>query len=165
MKTLYCCRHAKSSWSMHHLPDIDRPLNERGYGDAHQMAQQFTLGQPNPTLLISSTATRALSTAMIFARHLQYNTAQIQLSPNLYESSVAHYLDLIACIDDAHEVVMLFGHNNVISDMVMTLTGFPISLATAGLVKITFDISNWMELYSSKGDLVYYKYPKQGTLS
>ena len=31
MKSLYFIRHAKSDWSINHLSDIDRPLNERGY--------------------------------------------------------------------------------------------------------------------------------------
>ena len=53
MKTLYLIRHAKSDWSIDHLSDIDRPLNERGYGDAHKMSLILKEKKITPDLIIS----------------------------------------------------------------------------------------------------------------
>jgi len=40
MKTIYFIRHAKSSWDTPIL-DIDRPLNERGFNDAHHIGEEL----------------------------------------------------------------------------------------------------------------------------
>lgn len=72
MKTLYLIRHAKSSWNIPSLSDIDRPLNERGYNDAHIMSNRLCKPK-NSTVIITSPAIRALSTALIFARICDIN--------------------------------------------------------------------------------------------
>src|SRR4051812_4998059 len=62
MKKLLLLRHAKSDWGDASLPDLERPLNERGRGAATLMGT-FMRGQNlRPDLLISSPSRRTRET-------------------------------------------------------------------------------------------------------
>lgn len=80
MKELILVRHAKSDWGSEVLKDIDRPLNERGYRDAYFMSNWFVKEKAKPQVIVSSSATRALSTAMIFARIMDADVKKIRIS-------------------------------------------------------------------------------------
>lgn len=54
MKTLLLLRHAKSSWANDRLSDFDRPLNDRGRGDAPRMGRLLSRLDMVPDLIISS---------------------------------------------------------------------------------------------------------------
>lgn len=62
-KTLTLLRHAKSSWKSDALSDFDRPLNSRGRQDAPEMARRLQAAGIRPSLIVSSPAKRAWSTA------------------------------------------------------------------------------------------------------
>jgi len=66
MKTLYIVRHAKSSWDYEGIEDIDRPLKKRGIHDAHLVSKFLAAKINKPDVFISSSANRALHTAVIF---------------------------------------------------------------------------------------------------
>ena len=72
MKTLTILRHAKSSWRDATLDDHDRPLNARGKRDAPMMAARIKQAGIRPSLIISSSATRAWTTAKEIAREISY---------------------------------------------------------------------------------------------
>ena len=59
MKTVYFCRHAKSSWKDLSLRDIERPLNKRGKKDAPMMAERLRDMGAQPDAILSSPANRA----------------------------------------------------------------------------------------------------------
>src|SRR4051812_40448254 len=111
MKELILLRHAKSDWGNEHLKDIDRHLNERGYDDAYFLSALFNKKYKHPQRILCSTATRALSTALIFARAMDFNMAQFTLEPKIYEASVDTLLYVIAQQEDAVRSLMLVGHN------------------------------------------------------
>jgi phosphohistidine phosphatase len=73
MKKLFLVRHAKSDWTYEGLPDIDRPLNERGYRDAHIMSKHLSSKKHVPDGIIASPAIRTINTALIFSRNLFHN--------------------------------------------------------------------------------------------
>ena len=100
MKTLFLVRHAKSSWTQLHLPDIDRPLNERGYNDAHLVSKTMLHKTKLPDQMISSSAVRAMTTALIFARTFAYPEEKIQIESQLYETTVQDYLHVISRVSD-----------------------------------------------------------------
>ena len=72
MKSLYLMRHAKSSWSFDDLTDEQRPLNGRGREDAPRMGQALVKRNIKIDLLLSSAAVRALTTAALVAKELEY---------------------------------------------------------------------------------------------
>ncbi len=157
MKKLFLIRHAKSDWTNPELKDSERFLNERGYSNANMMASKFKY---KTDLIITSPAIRAISTALIFARNINYNSNNICIKQELYESSVKKYLDVIHEIDNAFETILLFAHNPTISDLAQQLThALPMELPTCAIVGINFDVSDWKKV--KEGDLFLFDYPKK----
>lgn len=162
MKTLYLVRHAKSDWDNANLKDIERPLNERGYSSANAMSALFKTKFANPDLIISSPAIRAMTTALIFARNLNYNANTIKIKQELYDTSVKDYLSAISNIDNTFDSVMLFAHNPTISELADTLTkSLPMEMTTCAIVGIHFDIENWNDIKTKTGELFLFEYPKK----
>ena len=67
MKRLFLVRHAKSSWKHPELTDFERPLNKRGKRDAPEMGKRLADREIDLDLMVSSTATRAITTARTIA--------------------------------------------------------------------------------------------------
>ena len=84
MKTLYLCRHAKSSWADPGMDDFDRPLNERGQRNAPFMAGLFKERGEPVDLIVSSPANRALTTAKAFASALHLPADRFKQDRNIY---------------------------------------------------------------------------------
>lgn len=162
MKTVYLVRHAKSDWDNSSLLDIERPLNERGYSNANSMSRLFKEKQDNPELIISSPAIRAISTALIFARNLDYDSNLIALNKELYESTIKDYLSVITNTDEQYKSVMLFAHNPTISSFADSLCKtLPMDMPTCAIVGIRFDCMKWKDLKTTKGELFLFEYPKK----
>ena len=68
MKILTIVRHAKSSWDDPSLRDHERPLNKRGHRNAPEMGRRIAEHGIRPSLIVSSTAVRAWSTAKAIAK-------------------------------------------------------------------------------------------------
>ena len=84
MKTLFLIRHAKSSWDDTALPDKDRPLDDRGRRDAPKMGKRLAKRDVKPDLILSSPARRALTTAEVIAKKLDYKLKDIVADDRLY---------------------------------------------------------------------------------
>src|SRR5713226_1188400 len=100
MKTLFLIRHAKSSWDDTALPDKDRPLDDRGTRDAPKMGKRLAKRDVKPDLILSSPATRALTTAEIIAKKLDYKRKDIVVDDRLYAGAVHSLLDVIHGLGD-----------------------------------------------------------------
>lgn len=161
MKTLYLIRHAKSDWSIDHLSDIDRPLNERGYSDAHKMSLLLKEKKVVPNLIISSPAVRAISTALIFCRNLNYDPKAIVINKNLYNTSSKEYLQCISKTDNKHHTVLLFGHNptitNTVNDLSNALTE---EMPTCCISGINSTVDTWDAFSKNNNALFYFDFPK-----
>ncbi len=161
MKTLYLIRHAKSDWDNSLITDLERPLSERGYTNAGLMSRLLNDKKIMPDSIISSPAIRAISTALIFSKNLNYDPNQISIKRELYDTSVKHYLSVIKSIDDTHESAMLFGHNPIISDTVDALIkALPMEFPTCAIAGIHFTVNSWNEIKNKSGELFLFDYPK-----
>jgi len=161
-KTLYLVRHAKSSWKNEGLTDEERPLNKRGKHDAPFMGKQLGQRGEKPDLLISSPAKRALSTAKLFARELGYAKENIVVMEELYMADVSDFIKIIQNINDKAVSIMLFSHNPGITYFANFISGSDIeNIPTAGVVRIDLDISSWIDAGKTKGNRVFFEYPKK----
>ncbi|MCE3258999.1 MAG: phosphohistidine phosphatase SixA [Bacteroidetes bacterium] len=162
VKELILVRHAKSDWGTEFLRDIDRPLNERGYSDAYFMSKWFQKNHAVPQRIISSTATRALNTALIFARTLDFNMDTFFLEKNVYESSVKNLISIISRQPAEVESLMLFGHNPTLTEACNQLIKdfFIDNVPTCGVVGMKFSISDWAEVADKTADLSFHQFPK-----
>jgi len=161
MKTLYLVRHAKSSWEVDNVDDYDRPLKGRGIKDAHVISHALSLEDELPQALLSSPATRALHTAMIFARNLNFPFSAINIDQDLYMCSDNELLSIIKKLDDSIECAMIFSHNPTITDFVNKCIAQRIdNVPTTGVVSFHFDISSWKEA-TFNARLALFDYPKK----
>lgn len=158
MKKIYLIRHAKSDWAYEDLPDIDRPLNERGYRDAHEMSKRLKEKKHAPDLIISSPAIRALSTALIFARTFEYPENEIKIIRRLYHASPDVFVNTIAGIEEGYDRVFLFSHNPGITEAVNILCERDRvdNMPTTGIAGI--ELKDWRATDSAK--LTFFDYPK-----
>ena len=163
MKQLIFVRHAKSDWGNEFLKDIDRPLNDRGYTDAYYLSDWFLKSKPLPDQIIASTATRAMNTALIFARAFEFNMSCFTVEKEIYESSVERLISIVREQNDAKNRIMLFGHNPAFTNICNELSEdlFFDNVPTCGMVALNFEISSWSALDKKKGKLDFYQFPKE----
>jgi phosphohistidine phosphatase len=162
MKKLIVVRHAKSDWGTEFLKDIDRPLNNRGYTDAYFMSDWFFKYKPVPDMILSSTASRALNTALIFARTMSFNMKNFALNNNLYESTPQTILDIVKSSSDEHSSLMIFCHNPGITHLCNDLMKdvFIDNVPTCGIVGIKFSVDDWKQISNVQSELDFYQFPK-----
>jgi phosphohistidine phosphatase len=161
MKEVIIVRHAKSDWGNETLKDVDRHLNERGYNDAYFTGEWYARNHSAPDLMISSTATRALNTALIFARAMNFKMDNFRLEKKLYEANSETILSIIREQEEG-QCLMLFGHNPGFTNISNELSEemFFDNVPTCGIVSLAFEAGSWKEITVHKGKLRYYKFPK-----
>ena len=161
MKTLTLVRHAKSSWKDTSLADRERPLNRRGQRDAPEMGRRIAKHGIRPSLIVSSPAMRAWTTAKIIAKEIGYPIEFLQREDGLYLGSVDDILDVIVAQDAGFNSLMLFGHNPGFTDFANYLVpGLTSNVPTAGVVCVNIDQDDWNLFERPQTELVVYDYPK-----
>lgn len=145
MKTLLLLRHAKSSWKKPDAPDHERPLNKRGKKEAPRVGKYLHENNLVPDLVLSSTARRAHDTAQAVAEASGFD-GQVDLYQDLYMSDAASYLDILRCLPDEANRVLVVGHNPDVEALLVLLTEVTEHMATAALAVIDLPISSWQEL-------------------
>jgi phosphohistidine phosphatase len=161
MKTLFLIRHAKSSWDDTALPDKDRPLNDRGRRDAPKMGDRLAKRDVKPDLILSSPAVRALETAEIIAKKLDYKRKKIVVDDRLYAATADDLLDVVHKLGDKLERVMLFGHNPELTELAHRLSSKITNMPTCAVAEFTFDAKSWSSIGKAKPAKVVLDYPKK----
>lgn len=147
MKTIVIVRHAKSSWNDLSLSDHQRPLNKRGKRDAPVMGARLADWGLPVDRVISSSAVRALTTAEIITREMDFPWDELQIEDGLYHASEEDMLDLIQEQEDHIDGLMLFGHNPGMTYLVNDLSNLDLdNLPTCGVVVLKFDVYSWPEV-------------------
>ena len=148
MKTLYLLRHAKSSWDDTSLPDRERPLEPRGERDAAKMSR-------------SSPAARALATANVVAKGLDYKTKNIAVDDRLYAATVEALLDVIEALDDRLDRVMLVGHNPGFTELAHHFDSKITHMPTCALAEFRFEAESWAGIGQARPLHMIFDSPKQ----
>jgi len=162
MKTLTLLRHAKSSWKDASLQDCERPLNRRGQRDAPIMAERIKQTEIRPSLILSSPAERAWTTAKIVAREIGYPAEFLQQEDRLYHASVRSLVKLIAEQDTGFNSIMIVGHNPGLTDFAnYLLPNLTDNIPTCGFVSFTIDLKDWNLDRDIETESVIYEYPKR----
>ena len=160
-KTLYLVRHAKSSWSDPSLSDRDRPLNKRGRRSAPDMGSRLALKGHQPDLIISSPAKRALMTAGIIAKELDYDKSEILTDESMYFSGDRGMLKMLEGVDDRYQRVMIVGHNPAMTSLMNSLVETSVyNMPTCAIAVIGYNMVSWSDLGSADGNLLDYDFPK-----
>ena len=165
MKKLYLVRHAKSSWDNIEMGDFDRPLNDRGEKDAPHMAKLLKHRDVVPDRMITSTAVRALSTCLAFAKVFDFDKKKITAEKRLYHASAETIIKILESLPehkDEEDVVFVFGHNPGITEFANELMNVTIdNIPTCGIVEATLDIENWKDISFGCAKMDSFDYPKK----
>lgn len=160
-KKLYLIRHAKSSWKEAQIADIDRPLKGRGIRDAYNSSQWLAQQEDLPDLMLSSPATRAVHTALIFAKSLNYAYRHIQIEEGIYEATTAQLTEIVKQLNDRYQRVFLFGHNPTLTQFVNACIDHRIdNVPTTGIACLKFEREHWADI-GKEAELVFFDYPKR----
>jgi phosphohistidine phosphatase len=161
MKELFLIRHAKSSWDDTALPDQDRPLDDRGKRDAPKMGKRLAKRDVKPDLILSSPAMRALTTAKIIAKKLDYKLKDIVVDDRLYAGEADNLLNLIHKLGDKLKRVMLVSHNPELTELAHRLSSEITHMPTCAVAGFTFDEKSWSNIGKAKPARVTLEYPKK----
>ena len=152
MKELVILRHAKSN-NEYLVDDIDRPLSPTGIERIKKISKKMLILFKNSDVILSSPANRALHTAQLMMRELNYNYDKLIVDRKLYTFYSSDLIDYVHRLDNKWSKVILVGHNPAFTELVNHFSRKKIKhLRTAGLAKITFESNNWKSLF--QGQLV-----------
>ena len=151
-KTLLLLRHAKSSWKDHSLRDHDRPLNKRGERDAPRMGRLVRENGLVPSIIVSSTATRARSTAHAAAEASGFDGLVIETEA-LYHALAEDIAEVVRDVPEPHAVAMIVSHNPGLEDAIAYFAGAYEIMPTGALAHIELDVETWAEVDRSTGRL------------
>ncbi len=165
MKQILIMRHAKSSWSNKGLKDFDRPLNNRGTGDAALMGKFVKKTGYIPDQICSSPAARARQTTELFCSAASLGIDSVKWDDNLYYGTSTDYLNGIRSFGSKNvERVMLVGHNPLVENTVGLLCGNShnglLRMPTAALVCFEFLSDSWKNLDGRNYRIKWFVIPK-----
>ncbi|MEO6200020.1 MAG: histidine phosphatase family protein [Cryobacterium sp.] len=133
-RTLILLRHAKSDWSGR-VADVDRPLGQRGLRQAHRAGRWLARMFDRIDLAVASPATRARSTWEIASAELD-NPPPVRFDDRMYAASGMQLLAVVRDLPGDVGTVIMVGHNPGFEDVVVLLTGEPVSMPTAAFAVI-----------------------------
>lgn len=159
-KKLYLLRHASALEKQSDQKDLERDLNSTGFQNATRMGMKLVQDKVKFDIIISSQATRALTTATLIAEQIQYDPARIHVNESVYEASVRTLLQTINQFKPEWKTVLLVGHNPSISYLAELLTKHEIGeLTSCGLVKMECLVKKWEEVSEGTANFLSYEHP------
>ena len=161
-RSLLIVRHAKSSWADFSQKDFDRPLNDRGKKDALEMAKKIHKEKAvKLDAIISSPATRALTTAKFFAEEFGLKKKNIIEISELYDAPLNNFYTAIESANDGYKTIALFSHNPGITVFANMLTNVRIDdMPTCAVFAIHLQTNSWKEFRTAEKEFWFFDYPK-----
>ena len=135
MPTVLLMRHGKSDWSAGRS-DHERPLNDRGTRAAALMGRALQRFGEVPDLVVTSSATRARTTAELAMAGGGFSEVPLEVSTRLYLPSVEDVLDVLLAVPDDAERVLLVGHQPTWGHATEALSGARVGFVTAAVAAI-----------------------------
>ena len=141
--------------------DFVRNLNEIGREQAQILAKKFNQNGILPSIIIASSANRAMQTACIIAKGINLEHKILEFD-ELYEAGQGEMINFIKKISDKFERVFIVGHNPTIALTADFLCGnFEIeAFAPSSCLGVRFEIENFSQISQNSGKMVFYHNPK-----
>jgi phosphohistidine phosphatase len=159
MKTLCIIRHAKTEEIQQGQLDFNRVLQTRGKNDAEEATRKLKKNKLHPNAIVCSPAVRALETAKIIAKSLDFPFNKIEQNSLIYNASFQTLLKLVNQLNDRYDVVFLIGHNPGLTLLCNYLGANLSHLPTSGIVEMVFENQNWIDLGMESGREKYFWSP------
>tara|TARA_R110002124_G_scaffold254044_3_gene419505 strand:- start:6528 stop:6977 length:450 start_codon:yes stop_codon:yes gene_type:complete len=131
--------------------DHQRPLKGRGKRDGKLVSEYVKDEVTPPQKIISSDATRALTTANYFKSAYNIADGDFSTDHELYDFSGQNVMKIIKGIDNSLDRVMIVGHNHAFTSIANMLGNKYIdNVPTCGFVVIEFDEENWSDISTGR---------------
>ncbi|MDX1476548.1 MAG: histidine phosphatase family protein [Saprospiraceae bacterium] len=162
LRNICLVRHAKSSWADPLLPDISRPLNDRGFRDAPFMAEKMKELGISPDLILTSPANRAKTTAKYFRDAHGLSKKDFWEVDELYGASPWDMISEIQQVPAHYRSVFVFGHNPTMTSLANMFPGVDIdNVPTCGILQAKTMVAEWSSWSPDVSAFVGFYYPKQ----
>jgi len=160
MKRLAIIRHAKTEQGGYDH-DFKRELTDTEKDDAYRISSDLKNSGVIPDCIISSPATRAITTARIFAEELNFPKEKIIEKKGLYfDYTTQDFLNLIQEVPDSVNTLFVFGHNPFVNIVAENLSrNFEGNMPTCSTVVLDFSVEKWSEVEARHGNLFLHLYP------
>lgn len=149
-RTLILLRHAKSDWSAS-VPDVDRPLAERGRAQAPRAGHWLANHASRIDLAIVSPALRARETWELVSAQLT-PPPPTRFDERVYAASADELLDVVREVPDDARTVVLVGHNPGMEHLASLLAGEDMIMPTSGIAEFSVE-GPWAELDAASARL------------
>jgi len=147
IKRLTLIRHATAVSASASTPDEARELGDDGETEAQAAGRRLRDRGARPSLILTSTAQRAVQTARLIAEEISYPREFLQREAELYLAPPSRILAVLSRQDNGFNDILVCGHNPGLTELASALTGTAIgSMPTCGLVVIEAQISCWDEI-------------------
>ncbi len=121
VRTLIVLRHAKSDWPVA-VPDIQRPLSDRGRRDAPAAGRWLSHTDLVPDVALVSVATRTRQTWDLAAAQLP-RPVPAEYVEEMYAADWSDLLGVARSADPQYSTVIMVGHNPGSEDLATQLSG------------------------------------------
>lgn len=159
-KHLILFRHAKSDWGSGASTDHERPLARRGIEAAGIMGRFLRDAGEIPDKVLSSSATRAITTVQLAARAGGW-IVPIETTEALYLPDTDTVLEEIRAVGNGIHRLMLVGHEPTWSELIGELVGgAAVRFPTASMARINFDADSWEWVRPGQGELAWLVKPR-----
>lgn len=165
MKTLALLRHAKSGWDDPALADFDRPLSAGGREAARAMGRAMRELGLGHDLILASPAARVTETLDGLAQ--SWGPLDPVYDARVYLASPATLLALVRAAGDAHERLLLVGHNPGMERLALLLSrSGPLrdevarKYPTGALAEVALPVAHWRDVAESQGTLTRFLRPR-----
>ena len=160
MKHLLICRHAKSPWAALSVADHDRELNNEGFKEASDMGARLLDRKVFFDLILTSSATRALTTSQLIASEVKYPLGKIKTDKKIYGADVALLKEIISSTDKKVSSLAVFGHNPALTFFANELSNVAIlKFPTCAMLSVSIDADSWKNCFNSSRETNFFDFP------
>src|SRR5262245_47100382 len=117
MKFLILASHGTAQDKLRATDDFERALTGKGKAECEYAGRRLKEMQVMPDLVMSSPATRALSTAIVICNKISYPQNKIISVSPLYEGKLRGIVSLLRSVNNSITSVMLVGHNPMFDEL------------------------------------------------
>ena len=161
MKYLLINRHAKSPWVNLNVSDHERRLSDKGVSDASMMGRRLRDRKISFDLMLTSSATRALTTCQLIATQINYPLYDISVNKDIYSSNSDSLKNIIFETDNNINSLALFGHNPTLHTLSEQLSAEKLSrFPTCSMVYFKFKTNDWSDLIKCERKMLFFDYPE-----
>jgi len=165
MKTLYLLRHAKAEFGLSDGSDFDRMLTPSGKQDAVRLGYRMLGRAMTPQHFVGSPSLRTRQTLQRLLDAFNLNDALVEWVDELYHADEHTWMRILTTAPSHLQSCLYCGHNPALTQVANRLSSEVQwdHVPTCGLLVLEFPVTEWSQLFSVGGRLVWFDSPKSDT--